>query len=105
MNKNKLQSYVDTQKVNIDLIMQRLIDDKSKIDTNINVPLKKLLELINGWNGPAEIKKIITTKIISELGKGKSNLNQVLSSCPKYDLTGLVKKSTVSDVCYGCDSP
>ena len=35
----------------------------------------------------------------------QANMNQVLSSCPEYDLTGLVKKSTVSDVCYGCDSP
>ena len=33
------------------------------------------------------------------------NLNKILQSCPQYDLTGLVKKDLVSNVCYGCSSP
>ena len=32
-------------------------------------------------------------------------LNNVLNSCPEFDLKGLVKKTDVQSVCYGCDSP
>ena len=105
MNKNKLQSYVDTQKVNIDMIMQRLIDDRSKIDTNINIPLQKLLDILNNLHLPTEVKNELITYVYNKLGTGDANLNQGNVSCPKYDTTGLVKKKTVSDVCYGCDSP
>lgn len=84
MNKNKLQNYVDTQKTNIGIITQQLIDDRNKIQTNINIPI-----------GAGAINT----------SDYQQNLNKVLGSCPEYDLTGLVKKSTVSDVCYGCDSP
>ena len=38
-------------------------------------------------------------------GKYNANLNNILKSCPQYDLTGLVKKTTVGDVCYGCGTP
>ena len=105
MNKNKLQSYVDTQKVNIDMIMQRLIDDRSKIDTNINIPLQKLLDILNNLQLPPEVKNELITYVYKKLGTGDANLNQGNVSCPKYDTTGLVKKKTVSDVCYGCDVP
>jgi hypothetical protein len=119
MNKNKLQNYVDTQKVNIGIIMKKLIDDKNKIHTNINVKLETVNEIIvmikESTNIPPEQKQLLINKII-EVQKQQqtgvmtsdeyqANMNQVLSSCPEYDLTGLVKKSTVSDVCYGCDSP
>ena len=33
----------------------------------------------------------------------ENTIRKVLSSCPEYDLSGLVKKELVSDVCYGCD--
>jgi hypothetical protein len=105
MNKNKLQSYVDTQKVNIDMIMQRLIDDRSKIDTNINIPLQKLLDILNNLQLPPEVKNELITYVYNKLGTGDANTNKGNVSCPKYDTTGLVKKKTVSDVCYGCDSP
>ena len=35
----------------------------------------------------------------------KPQMNQIVNSCPQYDLTGLIKKTTASDVCYGCDIP
>ena len=116
MNKNKLQNYVDTQKINIGIIMQKLIDDKNKIHTNINAKLatvNKLITIIKGGVLPPEQKNFLIAKIIeiqTQAGamtndEYQANMNKVLSSCPEYDLTGLVKKSTVSDVCYGCDSP
>ena len=47
----------------------------------------------------------LITYVYKKLGTGDANLNQGNFSCPKYDTTGLVKKKTVSDVCYGCDVP
>lgn len=32
-----------------------------------------------------------------------NRVTKVLESCPEYDLSGLVKKDTIADVCYGCD--
>ena len=96
MNKNKLQSYVDKQKVNIDLILQRLIRDKDSIQTNINIPksiLDKLLDMIKNLKDMTDEDKL---KIISKLIKNQS--------CPDPNLEGLVKKQLVSDVCYGCDN-
>ena len=95
MNKNKLHSYVDKQKVNIDLILQRLIKDKDSIQTNINIPqslLDKLLDMIKNLKDMSDDDKL---KLISKL------LNK---SCPNPNLAGLVKKQLVSDVCYGCDN-
>jgi len=117
MNKNKLQTYVDTQKNNIDIIMKRLVKDKNSIQTNINVPLpilNKTIKMIQTSKDiPEEQKVALVSKLINNEKMMESNIinkteyeqtiNKVLSSCPEYDLTGLVKKDLVSDVCYGCD--
>jgi len=115
MNKNKLQDYVDTQKRNIDIIMKKLQDDKNKIETNINAPLDVLnaiIQMIKDSQGLSDeqkknmIKKIIDTKNNKlSAGQYNDNLSNILNSCPQYDLEGLVKKTQVSDVCYGCDNP
>ena len=47
-------------------------------------------------------KKLNDAKIIDKT-EYEQNLNKILSSCPNYDLTGLVKKSVVNDVCFGCN--
>lgn len=99
MNKNKLQNYVDKQKINIDLILQRLIKDKNSIETNIHIPLNVLNTLLNMIKNHNTMSEEDKKKLIAKLIKNK----QV--SCPEYDLTGLVKKQLVSDVCYGCDAP
>ena len=39
------------------------------------------------------------------LGISEDSLREILNSCPQYDLSNLVKKTTVADVCYGCDIP
>lgn len=117
MNKNKLQTYVDTQKNNIDIIMKRLVKDKNSIQTNINVPLSVLNKTIKmiqtSKDIPEEQKVALVSKLINNEKMMEANiinkeeyektLNNVLSSCPNYDLTGLVKKDLVSNVCYGCD--
>ena len=117
MNKQKLQDYVDTQKFNIDSITKRLQQDKNAIQTNINIPLDVLNELITIIKTLPNLSNEEKTNLISKLINNKKlndanlidkteydkNLNKILSACPNYDLTGLVKKSVVSDVCYGCD--
>ena len=50
------------------------------------------------------IERGIYYSIINTLSMYDNNINKVLSSCPDYDLTGLVKKDVVSSVCYGCPS-
>lgn len=100
MNKNKLQSYVDEQKANIETILKRLIKDKDSIQTNINIPidvLNKILEMIKNLN----ISQSEKNKLLSELLLNRINNKQLI--CPGYDLAGLVKKQMVSDVCYGCN--
>jgi hypothetical protein len=119
MNKAKLQNYVDTQKRNIDLVASKLEKDKNKITTNINVPMEALNTIINSIRNLENlttdqkiklINKIIANTVQANQGtmtqqQYNANLNQILKSCPQYDLTGLVPRSLVSDVCYGCDSP
>jgi len=116
MNKNKLQTYVDTQKNNIDIIMKQLVKDKNSIQTNINIPidvLNKLIKIIKTLSIPEKQKINLISKLINNEKMMESNIihkseyentiRKVLSSCPEYDLSGLVKKELVSDVCYGCD--
>ena len=106
MNKHSLQDYNDTQKRNINIIMQKLKDDKNKIQTNINIPTNVINEIINIINtlSPEQQKNIL--KIIdSQNILTTPQLNQIISSCPQYNLDGLVKKNIATDVCYGCDIP
>ena len=111
MNKNKLQTYVDTQKQNIDMVMNKLQSDKNKIQTNVNIPPETLAELKTLVNNSNDMtvaqKKIIVSKIIDnqlKMNQLKMSNNKSLTHlCPQYDVSGLVKKSLVSDVCYGCD--
>ena len=119
MNKNKLQSYVDTQKRNIDIVMKRLEKDKNSIQTNISIPIDVLNKLIKYIKTSKDIPETQKVELVSKLlntqkmmdtnlitkSEYENAINKVLSSCPNYDLTGLVKKSLVSDVCYGCDIP
>ena len=116
LNKNKLQTYVDTQKRNIDIVSQRLIDDDDKIETNVNIPINVLNTLLtiikNSKKLTPKQKTVLTDKLIDNkkmadtniITKGEydKNLNKIMSNCPDYDLTGLVKKDVVSNVCYGC---
>jgi hypothetical protein len=119
MNKAKLQNYVDTQKRNIELVADRLEKDQNKIQANINIPLQVLNQIITMINNLPNLntsqKTDLTDKIVSNAQAANSglltssqynaNLNNILRSCPEYDLTGLVKKSVVGDVCYGCGTP
>jgi len=119
MNKSTLQNYVDTQKRNIDLVVKQLEKDKNKIKTDIHIPVNSLNNIINIINNTntlnTEQKQVIVNKIVANAtqlsnniitsAQYNANLNKILQSCPQYDLTGLVKKDLVSNVCYGCDTP
>lgn len=119
MNTRKLQDYVDKQKQNIDLVAKRLEKDQNTIQVNVNIPVAVINEIIRGINNnPAltgEQKADITNKIIKNANALNSNiitqaeynanLNRIIASCPQYDLSGLVKRATVADVCYGCGEP
>jgi hypothetical protein len=116
MNKNKLQTYVDTQKRNIDIVTDRLVKDHHKIQTNVNIPLDVLNAILNMIKNSKKLSpqqkddltdKLLDNQKLSEAnlitkGDYDNNLNKILSNCPDYDLSGLVKKDVVSSVCYGC---
>jgi len=118
-NKRTLQNYVDTQGRNINLVAGRIEQDKNKIDLNVNIPLDAINNILNMIRNIPEISqnekqrlvnKIMETAIaknqnIITQGQYDANLNTILRSCPEYDLTGLVKRSLVGDVCYGCGTP
>lgn len=119
MNKNKLQNYVDTQKANIDTVMNRLENDKNKIQTNVKIPLSVINEIIKILKNPDIVDPKISKPIIEAIIKNQTlsnnniitdseynaSLNNILRSCPQYDFTDLVSKAKASDVCYGCDIP
>jgi hypothetical protein len=118
-NKRTLQNYVDTQGRNINLVAGRIEQDKNKIDLNVNIPIDAINNILNMIRNMPEIslneKERLITKIMATAtaknqniitqGQYDANLNTILRSCPEYDLTGLVKRSIVGDVCYGCGTP
>ena len=103
---------------NIDSITKRLQKDKNAIQTNINIPIEVLNAILIKIKDDENLSDEEKTELISKLINNKKlndakiidkteyeqSLNKILSSCPNYDLTGLVKKSVVHDVCYGCNN-
>lgn len=57
---------------------------------------RNLTEKVNNY------KMMMDNQLISP-EEYDARVNSALQSCPEYDLTGLVHKDVVSDVCYGCD--
>lgn len=118
-NKSDLQAYVDTQKRNINLVVDRLEKDKNSIQTNINAPpgtLEAIVKMIQtALTLSPEQKQQIIGKIVENVkqlsdgaitsGQYVANINQIQRTCPEYDLSGLVRKDLVADVCYGCGNP
>lgn len=131
-NRSKLQKYVDDQSRNISILSDKLEKGQKTIDMNMYVhpdnvqetttgqqvgsidnTVEVITKVINQTSLPEEKKTELVKKVqdyqvmmednlISPLDY-KMKMNQVLESCPEYDLSGLIKKDVVSDVCYGCD--
>ena len=131
-NRAQLQKYVDDQSRNISILSNKLEKGQNTIDMNmyvhpdnvqetttgqqvgsINNTVEVITKVINQTSLPEEKKTELVKKVqdyqvmmednlISPLDY-KMKMNQVLESCPEYDLSGLVKKDVVSDVCHGCD--
>lgn len=88
--------------------------------TNVNAQIGSRQETTNMINKligqsslPEKTKKILVDKVdnykrqldsdIISPDEYKSRVNDVLMSCPEYNLDGLVHKDIVSNVCYGCN--
>jgi len=132
-NRSKLQKYLDIQNKNINLLTDKLQTDRNKIDLNVHIkpkpistydenedeetgendPTITVIDLIDKADIPKEKKEKLIDKVIkyksmteSKLmtnNEFKLNMEKILEDCPEYDLSGLVKKDLVRDVCYGCD--
>lgn len=53
-------------------------------------------------NKVSDYQMMMDNQLISP-NEYNQRVTKVLESCPEYDLSGLVKKDTIADVCYGCD--
>lgn len=131
-NRSKLQNYLDLQNKNINILTDKLENDRNKIDFNVHIkpedvqfdslvgegPIRKnttqqVIKLLKQANIDPKKKDNLVQKVIkyqsmveSKLMTGedyKVKVTQVLEDCPEYDLSGLVRKDLVSNVCYGCD--
>ena len=132
-NRGKLQKYLDTQNKNINILTDKLQSDRNKIDLNVYIkptPIKldeddedeevtqkdtakQVIKFIEQSELPKLNKKKLVDKVVkyqamteSKLmtqNEFKLNMEKILDDCPEYDLSGLVKKDLVRDVCYGCD--
>jgi hypothetical protein len=131
-NRSKLQTYLDLQNKNINILTDKLENDRNKIDFNVHIkpgdvqfdslveegPVRKnttqqVIKLIQQSTIPSKKKQGLVQKVIkyqsmveSKLMTGddyKLKVTQILEDCPEYDLSGLVKKDVVSSICYGCD--
>jgi len=132
-NRSKLQRYVDEQGRNIAIIKDKLEKGKNTIDLNTYIhpdggtnnngsgtqvgSRQETTNMINSLIGqsslPAKSKQDLMDKVdnykrqldndLISPDEYNSRVNNALQSCPEYDLSGLVHKDTVSDVCYGCN--
>lgn len=129
-NRGKLQKYLDTQSKNINLLTDKLQTDRNKIDLNVHIKpkqisldeddeitqqdtAKQVIKFIEQSTLPRKNKQKLVDKVVKYQAMTESNLmtqneykfnmEKILDDCPEYDLSGLVKKDIVRDVCYGCD--
>ena len=128
-NRGKLQKYLDTQNKNINLLTDKLQTDRNKIDLNVHIKpktisldddeileqdtAKQVIKFIEQSDIPKQNKQKLVDKVVKYQSMTESklmtqnefelNMVKILDDCPEYDLSGLVKKDIVRDVCYGCD--
>lgn len=110
-NKQKLQNLVDSQRRNINTLVDELQDGKNRIDINVKFSYDKFQGLITvlreNNNLPPTIADRIT-EIVDNSAKQKldtlpdEDVKEVLASCPTPETEGLVVKALVESGCFNC---
>ena len=88
-------------------------DGEIESDEPTKDTVKQVIKFIQQSGLPRENKQKLVDKVVkyqtmseSKLmnqNEFKLNMEKILEDCPEYDLSGLVKKDVVREVCYGCD--
>lgn len=110
-NKQQLQNLVDSQRRNINTLVDELQDGKNRIDVNVNFSYDKFQGLItilrqNNSLPPKVADKI--TEIVDKSARQKlavlpdEDVKEVLTSCPTPETEGLVVKALVESGCFNC---
>ena len=108
-NRQQLQSLVDTQRVNMNKLVDNLDAGKHAVDINIKFDYDKFAGLITRLKPklpPAIYNKI--TMAVSNSAKKKldaipdETVSEVLGYCPSPETQGLVVKALVESGCYNC---
>jgi hypothetical protein len=106
-NKIDLNVHIEPEPINLGKEGDFETDEPTK-DT-----VKQVIKFIQQSSLPKANKQKLVDKVIkyqtmseSKLmsqNEFKLNMEKILEDCPEYDLSGLVKKDIVREVCYGCD--
>ena len=110
-NKQQLQNLVDTQRRNINTLVDELQDGKNRIDVNVKFSYEKFQGLItilreNNSLPPSVANRI--TDIVDNSARQKvdtlsdEDVKEVLASCPTPETEGLVVKALVESACFNC---
>lgn len=110
-NRQQLQSLVDTQRVNMNKLVDNLDAGRSRVDINIKFDYDKFAGLITLLKPklPESVYKKITMAV-SNSAKQKldaipdETVNDILGYCPSPETQGLVVKALVESGCYNCSN-
>lgn len=110
-NKQKLQDLVDTQRRNINTIVDELDDGKDRIDVNVKFSFEKFQGLITILQEnnvlPLKVAQEISN-IVDKVAKKKldvlpdEEVKNIINKCPTPNTEGLVVKALVESGCYNC---
>ena len=110
-NKQKLQNLVDTQRRNINTLVDELEDGNNRIDINVKFNYEKFQGLITVLEENDRLPPRVSEEIrntVDVVAKKKldvlpdETVKDVLSKCPTPDTEGLVVKALVESGCYNC---
>lgn len=110
-NRQKLQSLVDTQRINMNKLVDKLDNDKHTIDVNVKFDYVKFFTLLSdlGQAISEPLKQKISTAV-TDAAKKKldvlpdETVSDVLGYCPSPETQGLVVKALVESGCYNCSN-
>lgn len=110
-NKQKLQNLVDSQRRNINTLVDELQDGKNRIDVNVTFSYDKFLNITNELTKDNKLPLDVASKIIKIVDKSArqkldvlpdKDVKDILNKCPTPDTEGLVVKALVESGCYNC---
>jgi hypothetical protein len=110
-NRQKLQSLVDEQRINMNTVVDKLDKGKHTIDVNVRFDYVKFFSLL-GQLGPVipeKVREKITSAVTTAAKKKldvlpDETVNDVLGYCPSPETQGLVVKALVESGCYNCSN-